>query len=158
MKCPIEGIECGNASTNTDGRKVCAGGNYGDMDLNGWDIIGFTRCPYPSRIKEVPPDPGEGYELVPYNPKTRIESDWSVWNHAFEQWDKSIWVGSSMSAPGSIPFYRRRKYAVCPVSGERCKHFKQQIDWPSCGESGDGWHSLNHTMWETCPWPSKMGV
>ena len=59
MKCPIEGIECGNASTNTGGRKLCAGGNCGDMDLNGWDIIGFTRCPYPSRIKEVPPDPGE---------------------------------------------------------------------------------------------------
>ena len=155
MKCPIEGIECGNASTNTGGRKLCAGGNFGDMDLNWWDIIGFTRCPYPSRIKEVPPDPGEGYELVPYNPKTRIESDWSVWNHAFEQWDKSIWVGSSMSAPGSIPFYRRPIAEVCPVEGVRCK---QAYNGCCSNDRGFLFKSRFGNRVETCPWPSKKGV
>jgi len=154
MKCPIEGIECGNASTNTDGRKVCAGGNYGDMDLNGWDIIGFTRCPFPSRIKEVSPDPGEGYEIVPYDPKTRIESDWSVWCDGVNEWRESTRVGNNMFSPGPMPVYRRPKYAVCPVSGERCRYVVKCKTCLMCCGDNKRRSVLEEVTWERCPFPS----
>ena len=147
MKCPIEGIECGNVS----GNGCVVGGSW----VFQFDLTNrFERCPFPSKIKKAPPDPGEGYEIMPYDPKTRIESDWSVWCDGVKDWRQSTRVGNNMFSPGPMPVYRRPKYAVCPVSGERCR----QADGEFCRANDTAGAVLSLWKYETCPWPSKKGV
>jgi len=134
MKCPIEGIECGNVS----GNGCVVGGNW----VFQFDLTNrFERCPYPSKIKEVPPDPGEGYELCKLS-------------EACGAWTGYKWSDCTFVPSANKVYYRRPKYAVCPVSGERCR----QADGEFCRANDTASAVLGLWKYETCPWPSKKGV
>jgi len=149
--CPIEGRECGNV----DGPFCMAS----EWSLS-WDTRKeFERCPFPSKIKEVLPDPGPGWELVQYDPDTVIGDDWESWRYRVQRWAPTMCSGRTMASASDCGrlHYRRPKYAICPIEGEQCKHAAGG-PWCSVTNGAAGIGSWNGVKIERCPWPSKKGM
>jgi hypothetical protein len=130
-----------------------------ELYLEGNEIV--TACPgidceveFP-KAPPVAPDPGEGYELVPYEPDEAVDKTWEWWDNGESRWDYSRCVGATMSdgsRHGDI-IYRRPTAKVCPITDERCKHLSES--GTGCKIKGT---ELPKGRFDVCPWPSQKGV
>ncbi len=159
--CPIEKRECGNVKqVDSDGIHCAAfpPSRYGD----GWYLSPkCERCPVPNSIKDVPPDPGEGYALVPYDPEKEVQKEWHWWDRFEQVWSKSGCDGSRMivATGGGNIHYRRPIAPKCPACSAPCKHIQRNMAGEIiCMHAMRVLSNANPRNFGRCPWPFERGV